>query len=241
MWTRAELKERAKNAFKSNYWKSVIAGLVMAFTAGGVGGSVRTGGQAVGTAGGSTTIDIQNIDPRVVAMICAILATIAAGAFLVKLFLLNPLSVGASRFFVKNSERPDASLNEVAEGFKNNYLGVVFTMFLKDLFLFFWAFLFIIPAIVKSYSYMMVPFILAEHPEISGTDAISLSRRMMDGEKWKAFVLGLSFLGWVLVSVITCMVAGVLWTNPYIYATNAELYRTLKHKVPELGGSSCAG
>ena len=112
---------------------------------------------------------------------------------------------------------------------------------LKDLFLFFWAFLFIIPAIVKSYSYMMVPFILAEHPEISGTDAISLSRRMMDGEKWKAFVLGLSFLGWVLVSVITCMVAGVLWTNPYIYATNAELYRTLKHKVPELGGSSCAG
>ena len=123
MWTRAELKERAKTAFKSNYWKSVIAGLVMAFTAGGVGGSVRTGGQAVGTAGGSTTIDIQNIDPRVVAMICAILATIAAGAFLVKLFLLNPLSVGASRFFVKNSERPDASLN-VPEGSVSVFLGV---------------------------------------------------------------------------------------------------------------------
>ena len=136
MWTRAELKERAKTAFKSNYWKSVIAGLVMAFTAGGVGGSVRTGGQAVGTAGGSTTIDIQNIDPRVVAMICAILATIAAGAFLVKLFLLNPLSVGASRFFVKNSERPDASLNEVAEGFRHNNLGADSTMFLTDMSLF---------------------------------------------------------------------------------------------------------
>ena len=235
MWTRAQLKERAKIAFKTNYWKSVVAGLVMAFTAGGVGGSIRSGGQAFGTAGGSTNIDIQNLDPKVVALICAILATVAAGAFLVKLFLLNPLSVGASRFFVKNSERSDASLNEVAEGFKNNYLGVIGTMFLKDLFLFFWALLLFIPAIVKSYSYMMVPFILAEHPEITGTDAITMSRRMMDGEKWKAFVLGLSFLGWVLVSVITCMIAGVLWTNPYIYATNAELYQTLKHKVPELG------
>ena len=235
MWTRAQLKERAKIAFKTNYWKSVVAGLVMAFTAGGVGGSIRSGGQAFGTAGGSTNIDIQNMDPKVVALICAILATVAAGAFLVKLFLLNPLSVGASRFFVKNSEHSDASLNEVAEGFKNNYLGVIGTMFLKDLFLFFWALLLFIPAIVKSYSYMMVPFILAEHPEITGTDAITLSRRMMDGEKWKAFVLGLSVLGWVLVSVITCMIAGVLWTNPYIYATNAELYQTLKHKVPELG------
>lgn len=235
MWTRAQLKERAKVAFKSNYWKCVVAGLVMAFTAGGVGGSIRSSGEAFGTAGGSTNIDIQNMDPKVVAMVCAIVATVAAGAFLVKLFLLNPLSVGASRFFVKNSESPDTSLNEVVEGFKNNYLGVIGTMFLKDLFLFLWAFLLIIPAIVKSYSYMMVPFILAEHPEIAGTDAITLSRRMMDGEKWKAFVLGLSFLGWMFVSAITCMVAGVLWTNPYIYATNAELYRTLKHKVPELG------
>ena len=64
MWTRAQLKERAKIAFKTNYWKSVVAGLVMAFTAGGVGGSIRSGGQAFGTAGGSTSIDIQNLEDR---------------------------------------------------------------------------------------------------------------------------------------------------------------------------------
>lgn len=235
MWTRAELKTRAKIAFKGNYWRSVIAGLVMTFTAGGLGGSISSGGQAVGTTTGSSAIDIQNLDPRVVAAVCAIVATVAAGSFLVKLFLLNPLGVGAGRFFLRNSVQSDASLNEVAEGFRGNYLGVVFTLFLRDLFLFFWALLFLIPAIVKYYSYMMVPFILADHPEITGRDAINLSRRMMDGEKWKTFVLGLSFIGWDLVSIFTCMIAGVLWTNPYVYATNAELYRTLKRKVPELG------
>ncbi len=237
MWTRAELKQRARLAFRSNYWKSVLAGLVMSFTAGSLGSGIRSGGQAVGTAGGSSNLDLehlQNLDPRIIALVCAIVATILASSFMLKVFLINPLSVGASRFFVKNSESPSAGLGELAEGFRNNYLGVVWTLFLKDLFLLLWGFLLVIPAIIKSYSYMMVPFILAEHPEYTGRQAIDLSRRMMDGEKWKAFVLGLSFLGWMLVVIFTCGIAGIFWTNPYIYGTNAELYRVLKHKVPEL-------
>ena len=91
-----------------------------------------------------------------------------------------------------------------------------------------WTCLFIIPGIIKSYSYRMVPYILADNPELGAVEAITLSRQMMDGNKGRAFLLDLSFIGWTILTIITLGIVGLFWANPYFYATDAELYRTLK-------------
>ena len=102
-------------------------------------------------------------------------------------------------------------------------------MFWKDLFTFLWSLLFVIPGIVKSYEYMMIPYLLAENPDMSREDAFAESKRMMDGNKWDTFVMDLSFIGWLLLGAITMNIVNILYTNPYMYLTHAELYHTLKN------------
>ena len=104
-------------------------------------------------------------------------------------------------------------------------------MFMVNLFIALWSLLLIVPGIVKAYSYRMVPFLVAERPEIDYKEALDTSRKMMDGEKMNAFVLDLSFLGWMILTALTCGILGVFYTVPYMSQTNAELYVTLKAKL----------
>ena len=101
-------------------------------------------------------------------------------------------------------------------------------MFLTNLFTALWSMLFLIPGIIKAYSYQMVPYILKDHPELSATETITLSRKMMDGNKWKAFLLDLSFIGWLVLGVLTFGLVLVFYTAPYMYSTDAALYETIK-------------
>ena len=101
------------------------------------------------------------------------------------------------------------------------------TMLLYSVFLVLWTMLFIIPGIIKSYSYRMVPFIVQDYPELSAREVINKSREMMNGQKMEAFKLDLSFIGWFALSLLTLGLVGVFWTNPYFYNTNAALYRRL--------------
>ena len=75
----------------------------------------------------------------------------------------------------------------------------------------------------------MVPNLLADEPGISGPEAMERSKQMMHGHKWKTFLLDLSFIGWFLLSVITLGIVNVFWTQPYLEATDAELYKVLKN------------
>lgn len=159
------------------------------------------------------------------AMVGVVLVVLLIGS-LFRILVTNPIEVGCQNFFVRNSEAP-AELGEIKRGF-HPYWRNVGAMLLRGLFLFLWSLLCIIPGIIKSYSYRMVPYILADDPTIGGRDAITLSRKMMDGQKWNAFLLDLSFIGWLLLSVVTLGIAGIFYTNPYMYATHAELYQTLK-------------
>lgn len=112
--------------------------------------------------------------------------------------------------------------------FRNNYVNVCVNIFLKQLFTFLWCLLLIVPGIVKAYEYMMVPYLLAENPDMSREEVFAMSKRMMDGNKWNAFVLDLSFIGWMILGALTLNIVNVLYTNPYRYLTSAELYHTLK-------------
>ncbi|MCI5649263.1 MAG: DUF975 family protein [Fusicatenibacter sp.] len=105
---------------------------------------------------------------------------------------------------------------------------MVLTMFLRDLYIGLWSLLLVIPGIIKSYEYRMVPYLLADCPELDRTEAFRISREMMYGQKMNAFVLDLSFIGWHLLSACTCNLVGVFFTQPYVNTTNAELFLQLK-------------
>ena len=151
---------------------------------------------------------------------------------LFNIFLANPLQIGVNRFMLQHIEA-NASLDDLLHGFRTDYLSNVKTMFLRNLYIFLWSLLLVIPGIIKSYSYRLVPYILAEHPEMDAKEVLETSRRLMDGHKWHTFVLDLSFIGWGILTGITCGICGLLIQNPYQAMTNAYLFRAIAYPTPE--------
>ena len=100
------------------------------------------------------------------------------------------------------------------------------TNFLRTLYIFLWSLLLIIPGIMKSYSYAMVPYLLAETPTLAPQQALSRSKELMRGRRFDLFCLHLSFIGWDLLAALTLGI-GHLWLNPYKEAANAAFYREL--------------
>ena len=152
-------------------------------------------------------------------MICVI-------SIVLKVFVFNPLKVGCYRFFLKNTDDASTSLGVIKEGF-GGYGRVFATLFLTDLFTFLWSLLLIIPGIIKAYSYRLVPYIIKDHPELSAMEVIRKSKELMKGNKWKAFLLDLTFIGWFLLGAITLGLVNVFWTNPYSESANAVFYKDL--------------
>ena len=143
-------------------------------------------------------------------------------------FIINPFQVGCYRFFYKNLSEP-AKISNLGYGFDNNYKETAKTMFLRDLYLMLWSMLLIIPGIVKGYEYMMIPYLLADDPSMTKEKAFAESRRMMTGQKWNAFVLDLSFIGWSILSIFTLGLLNIFYVNPYKMSAHAALYETLKY------------
>ena len=95
-----------------------------------------------------------------------------------------------------------------------------------------WAFaasLLAIPVLVKTYSYRLVPYLLFDDPALSGCAVIDRSRALMNGHKFHAFLLDLSFVGWFFLSILTCGILFIFYVNPYFRSTQAELYRALAY------------
>lgn len=252
MIDRVTIKQRGKAAFMANFWMCVLVALVLTIlvSGGGIGGGI--------TSGFNTTVNInnqnipggnfsefqegiQNFDPDmffeqfnaagggiVLGALAGVIAIAGVIGVLLGIFLVAPLRVGGCRFFFENGER-SARFETLAFPFKTNYMNVVKTMFLQNLFIFLWSLLFIIPGIVKSYAYRLVPYILAEAPDMDAREARTRSEEMMKGHKWEAFVFDLSFLGWDLLCVCTCGILAIFYVNPYKFAADAELYRAIKY------------
>ncbi len=226
MWTRAELKENAKKFFKYNYWKMVLVSLVLLLGGGGTGGSVSYSNSTGRMYSSDGSVHMPQLTTFLLAFMGVFLAAMVFGLAL-RLFLFNPLHVGAQRFFVV-SHYQKAELGELGYAFSNGYMNVVKTMFMRGLFTSLWTLLFIIPGIIKGYEYRMIPYILAENPGIDSREAFAVSKQMMDGNKWEAFVLDLSFIGWNILSAFTCGILAIFYVFPYVCMTDAELYVALK-------------
>lgn len=224
MWTRAMLKTNARAALKKNYVNVVIASLIFAFISGAFGSSSAGNRGASSFTAGNLSKDFISF----LTMILGIIIIIGIIGILLTIFVFNPLKVGVQKFFIEN-HYSNSGLSSLLWAFKTNYSNTVKTMFLMQVYLFLWSLLFAIPGIIKSYSYRLVPYILADNPDMNSDDAITLSREMMNGQKFDVFVLDLSFFLWWILSSITFNIVGILYVFPYIYATDAELYLAIKN------------
>ena len=288
MWTRRELKTKAKETLKRNYWKTVLIALLFTLVCSGAGtvgaaSGGRSGAQAAHNESAMTEemtdaeinqmledlneVDLTDIDnppveetvhlfdlsrggedgqsivgevlgnpielslPEVFAItgvLFVVFAVVFALALTLEAFLANPVEVGTARFFTRNLHQP-AEVKEAAFGFDNNYRETVKTMFWRDIYTLLWGLLLIVPGIVKAYEYRMIPYLLADDPTMTKDRAFAESKRMMDGNKWRAFVLDLSFIGWYLLALPTLGLITIFYASPYKKMTDAALYEELRY------------
>ncbi|MGN1022998.1 MAG: DUF975 family protein [Lachnospiraceae bacterium] len=246
MWNRRQIKESAKRSLSAAYWKSVLAALVLTISVGAVGGSslsINLGNYLHDTHSmkdfwqvflpfSSFSYSMHGSGlflPGITLLIGWFLAFGCILHVILKIFVLNPLEMGGRRFFVVDrAQNGRTSTSELVSGFSVHFMNVVKTLFLRDLYLFLWSLLCVIPGIVKSYSYRMVPYIIAESPDMDQREAFRLSRSMMDGNKWRVFVYDLSFLGWWILNCLTFGILGLFYVNPYKATADAELYAQIR-------------
>ena len=218
-------------AFKKNYVSAVVVALLM-----GIFGTVSGESSARRV---SENSDIYSGNLFNVGMITGLLAGIATVVILIvlveKVFVGNLLKMGGYRFFILN-QTAQPGIGTLLDGFRSgHYVNIVLTMFLRDLFTALWSLLLVVPGIVKHYEYLMVPYIIAENPAMDYKEAFQISKQMMDGEKMEAFIMDLSFLGWYLLSAVTCGLLAIFYVNPYVQASFAEMYRFNKQKAYQEG------
>lgn len=218
-------------AFKKNYVSAVVVALLM-----GIFGTVSGESSARRV---SENSDIYSGNIFNVGMITGLLAGIATVVILIvlvaKVFVGNLLKMGGYRFFILN-QTAQPGIGTLLDGFRSgHYVNIVLTMFLRDLFTTLWSLLLVVPGIVKHYEYLMVPYIIAENPAMDYKEAFQISKQMMDGEKMEAFIMDLSFLGWYLLSAVTCGLLAIFYVNPYVQASFAEMYTFNKQKAYQEG------
>jgi len=162
-------------------------------------------------------------------VICMIVGSIKKIGFVISLIISGPLSVGVAIFSLSISRGGQAKLNQIFEGF-NNFGRSLAAYLLVLLFTLLWSLLLIVPGIIASLAYSQTYYILADDQKISAREAIKKSKKMMMGNKWKFFVLVLSFLGWLILSLLTLGI-GLIWLLPYMNISMAKFYEDIKGQI----------
>ena len=150
---------------------------------------------------------------------------------IVSFILGGTVELGYAKFLLKQYDRKELQFSDLFSQFERFGTGFA-QKFLRTLYTCLWALLLVIPGIVKGLSYAMTPFILEEHPEMTASEAIKASMKLMDGHKMDLFILGLTFLGWEILACLT-MGIGFLFLNPYMNAAYAAFYRNISGQRQE--------
>lgn len=166
--------------------------------------------------------------PILATFVFTILSTLTR-SLLLSIFIGGPIAYGLKLAFLAfvRDEKNDM-LSRMFRGF-DDYGRALGLSFMVKLYTFLWTLLFIIPGIVKSYSYAMTFYISEDHKDYNVDQCIEASRAMMDGYKWKLFLLHLGFIGWALLALVFTFGIGFLWLKPYIRASEAVFYEELKN------------
>ena len=219
MRTRQEIKAIGKERFKANYWACVLAVLLVTLAIGAVSGILSA----------PATAAAANSDSEAA-------VTVSSSVSYLAFLIVGPLTIGQCYFFVMNVlGRTDITCTTPFTAAFTNYgrkLGGYLWMYL---FTFLWSLLFIIPGIIKSFSYAMTTYILADCPNVCARDALKLSMRIMNGHKGELFVFYLSFIGWGILTCLTAGLLGVFYVQPYLNSALAVYYLEVREDALRRG------
>lgn len=148
--------------------------------------------------------------------------------YVIMLLIGGAFALGWSAYALKLVRHDDAGIGDLFAGF-NEFGRSLGAYLLMSIYIFLWTLLLIIPGILAGLSYAMTFYILADHPEIKINDAIGLSRKLMEGRRWKYFCLMWNFFGWFILVVLTFGIA-IFWVLPYLMATIASFYEDIKRE-----------
>lgn len=205
---RIRIKENGKLHYQNNKWQNVLVILINTLIVGGVQVVVRLSG-----------------DDWVLAMFMSLIS------IALTMLVVNVISMGTMTWFHRAIKTEGLNMEEMFWPFKEDYGGNVLMMFLIWLYTALWSMLFVIPGIVKGYSYSLAMYIKSENPNIPASKAIELSARMTNGHKMDLFVLDMSFIGWGILSAFTLNILGILYVMPYQYASKAFAYEEIKEEA----------
>ena len=218
-----DLRARARQSLEGQWWLSIG----VAFVAGLLGALLISGGGQF-----NLNLDERTMRrlPDIARLILQAYLSIAGSLGLAQFILGGVVQLGYSSFLLKQHDGKKAEFQDLFSRFDQFGQGFA-QAFLRGLYVFLWSLLLIIPGIVKSFSYAMTPFIMVENPDMTANEAITASRELMDGHKTDLFWLGLTFIGWSLLSLLTLNL-GSLALNPYMNAAYAAFYRSLVPRSP---------
>lgn len=234
----ADFREIARNALRGKWPVAILTGFVASLIGAGIASS---GGGGSSNSNDSSSGIIQDFQAtelwlqlRTFLIIAAVILVIWV---IVTIVISGAGKLGYAIFNLKLVDNRDAAFSDLFSQFDR--LGAGFCMnFLMGLFTFLWSLLLVIPGIIKSFSYAMTPYILAEHPEMTATEAITESRRVMDGNKWRLFCLGFSFIGWSLLCATPMLIALIFIVRSAIITGNlATLLWIVPFSIPTFIGS----
>lgn len=142
--------------------------------------------------------------------------------------LSGPLMLGYCLVYLAFVRTRDMRLSQLFDGFKR-FVNAFLAYLLKSIFILLWALLLIIPGIIAALSYALTFFILADNPGMEGLAAITQSKELMRGRKWKLFCLGCRFIGWSLLGILSLGI-GFLWIVPYFQTCLTIFYEDVRRE-----------
>lgn len=168
-------------------------------------------------------------------IIVGILNSVLSG-FIVGILAALPLTMGLYAMYLNMYKDNEWSVGDIFSSFRNGmdyYLNSFLLLFVNSIFIFLWSLLFVIPGIIKTFSYSMSPYILIDNPVMTAGEARRKSIEIMKGNKWKLFCLQFSFIGWILLSILTFGIL-FLWVIPAMEMSKIAFYKEISgHTVFE--------
>jgi len=235
----ADFKSIARRALAGKWAIAVLVGLIAALL-GGLGNNGpevklnvdMSGPNATFEYAGQTILSTnEGLNSELGALVVgsSVYITLAAIALAIVYFVLGSImKVGYARFNLELVDGDEAKLESLFQYFRN-WKTTAAVELLQSIYVFLWSLLFLIPGIIASYSYAMTSYILADHPEMTASEAITKSKEMMSGNRFRLFCLQFSFIGWAILCAFTFGI-GNLWLTPYEQAATAAFYREISEK-----------
>lgn len=218
----SDIRYTARENLRGNYWLSVTVAFVAAIF-----------GALIVQSGGTIEIREEWVAelPRSFKTVLLLVSSAAGTLGLVQLILGGTVQLGYAKYLLNQYNHASLDIKDLFSQFDRFKEGFL-QSFLRGLYVFLWALLFVIPGIIKGLSYAMTPFIMAENPDITAKEAIEASKQLMDGHKMDLFVLDLTFIGWVLLCGLTLGI-GCFFLNPYMNAAHAAFYKKITEPTTE--------